>query len=146
MRRKAVSPVIATLLLIVIAVAAAVLTYIWVTGYMGTIAPRETPTQLKERIKIDAVSVTTGGIVKIYVSNIGDTDTQIVGGYVLTESYTAECGDGTTSITISPSSTINPGGTATVSISGCSLTSGETYIAKVSAKGGAEATYPFKAP
>jgi len=145
MRRKAVSPVIATLLLIVIAVAAAVLTYIWVTGYMGTIAPRETPTQLKERIKIDAVSVTTGSV-SIYVSNIGDTATQIVGGYVLTESYTAVCGDGTTSITISPSSTINPGETATVSISGCSLTSGKTYIAKVSAKGGAEATYPFKAP
>ena len=144
MRRKAVSPVIATLLLIVIAVAAAVLTYIWVTGYMGTIAPRETPTQLKERIKIDAVRVSDS--VSIHVSNIGDTATQIVGGYVLTENYTAVCGDGTTSITISPSSTINPGETATVSISGCSLTSGETYIAKVSAKGGAEATYPFKAP
>jgi flagellin-like protein len=36
-KRRGVSPVIATLLLIVIAVAAAVLTYIWVTGYMGTL-------------------------------------------------------------------------------------------------------------
>lgn len=142
MRRKAVSPVIATLLLIVIAVAAAVLTYIWVTGYMGTIAPRETPTQLKERIKIDAVRISDGDVI-IYVSNIGDTATQIVSGYVLTENYIAVCSDGTAS-----PSTINPGETATVSISGCSgsLTSGETYVAKVSAKGGAEATYSFKAP
>ncbi|MEM3993983.1 MAG: archaellin/type IV pilin N-terminal domain-containing protein [Thermofilum sp.] len=43
MRRKGISPVIATLLLIVIAVVAAVLTYIWVTGYMGTLSPREVP-------------------------------------------------------------------------------------------------------
>ncbi|MEM4790228.1 MAG: archaellin/type IV pilin N-terminal domain-containing protein, partial [Thermofilum sp.] len=64
MRRKGISPVIATLLLIVIAVVAAVLTYIWVTGYMGTLSPREVPEQLKERIKIDAVSydTTTGTV------------------------------------------------------------------------------------
>jgi flagellin-like protein len=48
MKRRAISPVIATLLLIVIAVAAAVLTYIWLTGYMGTITPRQTPTQLQD--------------------------------------------------------------------------------------------------
>jgi len=140
MRRKAVSPVIATLLLIVIAVAAAVLTYIWVTGYMGTVAPRETPTQLQERIKIDAVNV-SGTDVTIYVANIGETATMIISGYVLTTNYTAVCGNNT----ISPA-TINPGETMTVSIQNCRLTSGETYIAKVSAKRGTEATYPFKAP
>lgn len=140
MRRKAVSPVIATLLLIVIAVAAAVLTYIWVTGYMGTVAPRETPTQLQERIKIDAVSV-SGGTVTIYVTNIGETDTAIISGYVLTTKYTAVCGT-----TIANPTTINPGGTAEVSVQNCQLTPGETYIAKVSAKRGTEATYPFKAP
>jgi flagellin-like protein len=134
MRRKAVSPVIATLLLIVIAVAAAVLTYIWVTGYMGTIAPRETPTQLKERIKIDAVSVSDG--VKIYVSNIGEIDTNIVSAYVLNTDYTAVCGG---PVTVD----VPAGITREVSVPDtCTLTSG-TYIAKVSAKGGAEATYIF---
>jgi len=142
MRRKAVSPVIATLLLIVIAVAAAVLTYIWVTGYMGTVAPRETPTQLQERIKIDAVKVdATTNTVTIYVTNIGETDTAIISGYVLTTKYTAVCGT-----TIANPTTINPGGTAEVSVQNCQLTPGETYIAKVSAKRGTEATYPFKAP
>jgi flagellin-like protein len=136
MRRKAVSPVIATLLLIVIAVAAAVLTYIWVTGYMGTIAPRETPTQLKERIKIDAVSVTTGGV-SIYVSNIGEIDTTIVSAYVLYTDYTAVCGG---SVTVS----VPTGSAVEVNVPDtCTLDSGTTYIAKVSAKGGAEATYIF---
>lgn len=37
MKRTGVSPVIATLLLIVIAVAAAVLAYIWIIGYQGTL-------------------------------------------------------------------------------------------------------------
>jgi len=140
MRRKAVSPVIATLLLIVIAVAAAVLTYIWVTGYMGTVAPRETPTQLQERIKIDAVSV-SDTTVTIHVANIGDVATSIVSGYVLATDYTAVCGPGT-----SEDPDINPGEITSVTVSGCSLTTGQTYIAKVSAKGGTEATYPFKAP
>ncbi|RLE66077.1 MAG: type IV pilin, partial [Thermoprotei archaeon] len=35
--KRGVSPVIAVLLLIVIAVAAAVLTYLWVLGYIGTV-------------------------------------------------------------------------------------------------------------
>ena len=136
MRRKAVSPVIATLLLIVIAVAAAVLTYIWVTGYMGTIAPRETPTQLKERIKIDAVNV-SGSSVSIYVSNIGEIDTKIVSAYVLYTNYTAVCGG---SVTVS----VPAGSAVEVDVpDACTLASGTTYIAKVSAKGGAEATYIF---
>ncbi len=33
---KAISPILATLLLIVIAVAAIVITYAWITTYMGT--------------------------------------------------------------------------------------------------------------
>ena len=138
MRRKAVSPVIATLLLIVIAVAAAVLTYIWVTGYMGTIAPRETPAQLKERIKIDAVNV-SGSSVSIHVSNIGEIDTKIVSAYVLYTNYMAVCGGPlATAVNVSAGSAVKVDVPDT-----CNLVNGTTYIAKVSAKGGAEATYIF---
>jgi len=55
MKRQAVSPVIATLLLIVIAVAAAVLAYIWIIGYQGTLTQQASTQQLQERIKIEAV-------------------------------------------------------------------------------------------
>lgn len=136
MKRKGVSPVIATLLLIVIAVAAAVLAYIWITGYMGTLAPRETPAQMQERIKIDAVT-TTG--TTIYVSNIGEIDTSIISAYILDENHAAVCGG-----PLSTAVSINKGETKSVSVPDtCSLNSGTTYIAKVSAKGGAEATYIF---
>lgn len=138
MRRKGVSPVIATLLLIVIAVAAAVLAYIWVTGYMGTLAPREVPTQLQERIKIDAVKI-DGGSVTIYVSNIGEIDTEIVSAYILYENYTAACGG-----PLASSVPISKGVAKGVTVPDtCDLVAGTTYIAKVSAEGGAEATYIF---
>ncbi|MEM0493763.1 MAG: archaellin/type IV pilin N-terminal domain-containing protein [Thermofilum sp.] len=139
MRRKGISPVIATLLLIVIAVVAAVLTYIWVTGYMGTLSPREVPGQLRERIKIDAVSYnTTTNTVSIYVSNIGEVDTSIISAYVLTESFTAVCGGGA-AVAIPRAST------EAVNLGNCALAAGTTYIAKVSSSGGAEATYVFRA-
>ncbi len=136
MKRKGVSPVIATLLLIVIAVAAAVLTYIWVTGYMGALAPREAPTSMRERIKIDAVKINDTDI-KIYVSNIGEIDTSIIGAYILYENYTAACGG-----PLDSDVDRGKGEIGIVTPPDCSLDRG-TYIAKVSAKNGAEATYIF---
>jgi flagellin-like protein len=56
MKRTGVSPVIATLLLIVIAVAAAVLAYIWIIGYQGTLTQQASTAQLQERIRIETVN------------------------------------------------------------------------------------------
>ena len=141
-KRRGVSPVIATLL-IVIAVAAAVLTYIWVTGYMGKVtgAVEQTSTQqMQEKIKINAVSVnSTTKTVKLSVSNIGDTDVTISGAYVLTQGGTSVCSS-------SSSVSILKGGIQDVTISSCSLTSGTTYIAKAVTSKGTEATYTFTAP
>lgn len=143
-KRKGVSPVIATLLLIVIAVAAAVLTYIWVTGYMGKVtgAVEQTSTQqLQEKIKINAVSVnSTTKTVKLSVSNIGDTDVTISGAYVLTQGGTSVCSSSFSSVSILK------GGIQDVTISSCSLTSGTTYTAKAVTSKGTEATYTFTAP
>ena len=143
MKRRGVSPVIATLLLIVIAVVAAVLAYIWVSGYMGRVtsqAEAQAP-QLQERIKIDAVSV-TDDTVTIYVTNIGDVKVSIASAYVLTEDKITVCGgplDSTVEINVGSSS-------ADVSASDCTLQSGTTYIAKVVTGKGVEATYTFTAP
>ena len=137
-KRRGVSPVIATLLLIVIAVAAAVLTYIWVTGYMGKVtgAVEQTSTQqLQEKIKINAVSI-SDTTVKLSISNIGDMDVTISGAYVLTQGGTSVCSS-------SPSTPISKGGTQDVTINGCSLASGTTYIAKAVTSKGTEATYTF---
>jgi len=137
-KRRGVSPVIATLLLIVIAVAAAVLTYVWITGYIGrTTSATETP-QLQEKIKINAVTVTSNSV-SISVANIGNVNVTLAGAYILFQNGTVvnNCRN---SLTIN----LQPGGiTDTVQISNCALTKGLTYIAKVVTAKGTEATYTF---
>jgi len=143
-KRRGVSPVIATLLLIVIAVAAAVLTYIWVTGYMGKVTgtvEQTSAAQLQERIKINAVSV-SDNTVTLSVANIGEVDVQISGVYVLTANGTSVCGQSLTE-------PISKGLTADIPENGIScdgLEPGKTYIAKAVTSKGTEATYTFTAP
>jgi flagellin-like protein len=145
-KRRGVSPVIATLLLIVIAVAAAVLTYIWVTGYMGKVTGtvEQTSTQqLQEKIKINAVTVTSSGIT-ISVANIGNVNVTLAGAYILFQNGTvvSGCQNNTLATKLNP---LKPGDIAgSVEIpSGCTLTKGLTYVAKVVTAKGTEATYTF---
>jgi len=143
MKRRGVSPVIATLLLIVIAVVAAVLAYIWVSGYMGRVTSQAEAgaPQLQERIKIDAVSVAAANNqATIYVTNIGDTAVTISGAYILKEDRTALCSS-------TPNTNINPGATDNVQISDCSFgATTQTYIARVVTSKGVQAEYTFRAP
>ncbi|MEM1545006.1 MAG: archaellin/type IV pilin N-terminal domain-containing protein, partial [Candidatus Methanomethylicia archaeon] len=83
LNRKGVSPVIATLLLILIAVAAAVLVYMWVTGYVRTTATGGE--EMAERIKIEAVSVSSSALTA-YVRNVGDVTATIGAIYVIDRS------------------------------------------------------------
>jgi flagellin-like protein len=89
--RRGVSPVIATLLLIVIAVAAAVLVYMWTVGYATQMRP--TTPETSERLKIEAGNLfqlftTTYGKTYVnatlYVRNIGGGPAYINGSYLLT--------------------------------------------------------------
>ena len=138
-KRKGVSPVIATLLLIVIAVAAAVLTYIWVTGYIGRTTSATEASQLQERIKINAVTVTSSGVT-ISVANIGNVNVTLAGAYILFQNGTVV----SSGCRSSPNIILQPGGiTDNVQISGCTLTKGLTYVAKVVTAKGTEATYTF---
>jgi len=136
MKRTGVSPVIATLLLIVIAVAAAVLAYIWIIGYQGTLTQQASTAQLQERIKIEAVEY-SGGSLTVYVRNIGDVAVTVDRLYVYDHTGTVKASD-----TVSLS--LNPGDvkSGTVSVSG-GLTSGETYTVKAVTTKGTEATYTF---
>lgn len=64
---KGISPVIAVLLLIVIAVAASVITYSWITWFLTT------QQQAASMIRIEEVDLSNAeeGIITIYVRNIG---------------------------------------------------------------------------
>ncbi|MGB9959050.1 MAG: archaellin/type IV pilin N-terminal domain-containing protein [Candidatus Bathyarchaeales archaeon] len=74
--KKAISPILATLLLIVIAVAAIVVTYAWIMTYMSSARQQGGVILTK-----DAVSWPSGKII-IYVRNIGTSDGTISAVYV----------------------------------------------------------------
>ena len=75
--KKAISPILATLLLIVIAVAAIVITYAWITTYMGT------TTQQAGFIPYKAnVAFSPTGYISIDIGNSGTSSGQIVSIYV----------------------------------------------------------------
>jgi len=132
--KRGVSPVIAVLLLIVIAVAAAVLTYLWVLGYIGTVQSTGGTEQLQERIKIEGVDTVNN---EVYVRNIGDIKVTIDAVYVLNATGVI---DSDTTV----SQEIEPGEVAEISLpTGISWKSGVTYIVKAVTETGTEATYTF---
>ena len=140
MKRTGVSPVIATLLLIVIAVAAAVLAYIWIIGYQGTLTQQASTAQLQERIKIEAVQYdSTNNKLYVYVRNIGDINVVINALYLYDKTGTAIGQSTGLSITLSPGQV---DGTGYISLTG-SLSAGQTYTVKAVTQKGTEATYTF---
>ena len=68
---KAISPVIATLLMIAIAVVASLVVYAWVTGYMGS-----TIDKAGKAIQIQSFASLDGKLV-IYVQNVGQGDVEL---------------------------------------------------------------------
>ena len=69
-KRKAVSPVITILLIIIIAIAAALIAYAWVIGYLGF-----TTQKASNAIRIDSVTF-EHPYLKIYVQNVGQGTVQ----------------------------------------------------------------------
>ena len=68
---KAISPVIATLLMIAIAVVASLVVYAWVTGYIGG-----TTSNAGKAIQIQSFA-SKGGNLVIYVQNVGQGDVEL---------------------------------------------------------------------
>jgi len=136
--RKAVSPVIATLLLILIAVATAVLVYVWVTGYASSVTSTGTP-ELQEKIKIDAVDYEGGTELTVYIRNIGDVSVEIDAVYVVEATTNNVVGSKT-----DVGQTLSAGDVASVDVTlDDQLTEGVTYIVKAVTTNGVEAAVSF---
>jgi flagellin-like protein len=140
--KKGVSPIIATVILVLIAVASGVMLWLWVSGFAST-----TPAQqqaLNERIRIDAVQVSTTGnttTVTIYVRNIDNVNVTIGSAYILDTTGVIKAANTTiTGVTIKP----NEVKTVLVkNIPSGTLSTGYAYVAKVVTTNGVEATYTF---
>jgi flagellin-like protein len=64
---KAISPVLSTLLMIAVAVAASLVTYAWVMGYLNF-----TTSKVGKSILIQSVAKNTNNDLMVYVQNVGD--------------------------------------------------------------------------
>lgn len=71
--RKGISPVLSVLMMIAVAVAASLVTYAWVMGYLGF-----TTARVGKAIQIQSIGNTNG--VVVYVQNVGDSPVTLVKG------------------------------------------------------------------
>jgi flagellin-like protein len=148
---KGVSPVIATIILVLIAVVAGVLLWLWTSGFTSALPAQQQA--LYERIKIEGVLVTKDGGTSItaYVRNIGNVNVSISTVYILKP-------DGTIieipeTITVkdlkdNEIQSVSPGNVAvvTVSVTTNKYSPGYAYTIKVVTANGAEAAYTFVWP
>jgi flagellin-like protein len=134
--KKAISPILATLLLIVIAVAAIVITYAWITTYMGTATQQAGFIPYKANVNfVDATHIT------IDIGNSGTSSGQIVQVYVGTSATQLD------SQTTTPSL---PKSISAGTIESFNVTypweDGETYYFKVVPNSGAALSFTEQAP
>ncbi|MGB9854325.1 MAG: archaellin/type IV pilin N-terminal domain-containing protein [Candidatus Bathyarchaeales archaeon] len=134
--RKAISPILATLLLIVIAVAAIVVTYAWIMTYMSS-AGQQAGVMLTK----DNVEWPSGKII-IYVRNTGTSDAVISAVYVGTSAANLT----KVNATYDPSSSVlADGGVTTITIS-YNWQSDTRYYFKVVPNTGAPLEFNEKSP
>jgi len=126
--KKAITPILATLLLIVIAVAAIVVTYAWIMTYMSNAGKQAGVRLYKANVSWDPDKI------YIDIGNSGTSDTQIILVYVGTSpsnlqpktgpSFSVACNAGAAPITI----TLNYNWTATTTYYFKVLSSSGQYI------------------
>jgi len=135
MKTKGLEPIVAAVLLIVVAVIGAVLVYLWFAGFVTKATSQAEQASASEKLKIEAATLysTTPNVV-LYVRNLGGADVSIVSVYVLLPgSLTPVCYKA-----VSPAETIyaNSLGYLDINLGTCTFTAGREYVVKlVTAKG-----------
>ena len=144
---RAISPIIATLLLIAIAVVAALVTYAWVMGYMSF-----TTTNTSKTIMIQSVATTSTTALNVYVQNTGSATVTLINNACLYLNGTLDTGasfaSGTGLLTTGQTITIQSGPLNIASLFGTSyaISSGDTFNVKVTTSSGQMMTLTWTAP
>ena len=135
-KTKGLEPIVAAVLLIVVAVIGAVLIYLWFAGYVTKATSQAESMAASEKLKIEAASLSPGAAT-LYIRNIGGDTVRLVHVYVLKPgSSSALC-----YVYIDPAvSLIEPGewSIITPGLSGCGITAGYDYVIKVVTQKGTE--------
>jgi flagellin-like protein len=134
--KKAISPVIAVLLMVAIAVAASILVYVWSMGLVGALQGTGGQ-QTREQLIVEAYNAktTTGTIIwTLYIRNVGPTGANISAVYV----------EGVPAANFGGNTNLNPGaaGTLTVTVSAAvTIAPGAAYTVKIVTTSGAVFSY-----
>jgi len=131
--KKAISPILATLLLIVIAVAAIVVTYAWIMTYMSSAGY-----QAGVMLSKDANCLWQTGNVTIYVRNKGTSDAEIDRVYIDSQLQS--------DVSYNPTTKIVKSGEAITIVVTYPWASGTTYHFQISPKQGEPLGFYEKAP
>ena len=132
--KKGVSPVIAVLLMIAIAVAAAILVYVWSMGLIGTLTTGGGQ-QVREQVILDSYRwPTSPGTLTLYLRNVGSAEVKVDAIYIAGNSTTIA---GTKVLPVQ-----GPAQEITVTpLGGTSYTSGVAYTIKIVTKTGGIFSY-----
>jgi len=124
--KRAVSPVIATLLMIAVAVAASVIVYVWSAGLLGTLMGGG-GAQVKEQLILEAYNWkdATAGLT-VFLRNVGSSDIEVAAIYV---GGTAATSGATGYLSVKQSTSFTPTVPA-------GITAGTAYVVKVVTKTG----------
>ncbi|MGC9051205.1 flagellar biosynthesis protein FlaG [Pyrobaculum sp.] len=148
---KGLEPIVAAVLLIVVAVIGAVLVYLWFAGYVTKATSQAEQMAASEKLKIEAANLTSGTPVRasLYIRNLGGDNVTIATVYILKPgTINPLCVvDGSqvtyyksTSTTSAQVNSLYPGSVQLVrfSTSGCGVSSGFDYVIKLVTKKGTE--------
>lgn len=134
--KSGLSPIIATIILILIATSAGVLLWLWVSSYVSR-SPTA-PSALNERVKIEAVSLQSESV-RVYVRNIGDIPLNVSSAYVLDVNGNYVAGGPIESVMIYPGEVKS----VVIPCDKKSLTPNNVYVVKVVTQRGVESLNTF---
>jgi len=141
--RRGIEPIVAAILLIVITVVAAILLYLWFSGYLSTTTSRVSVISSPEQFQITGISASllqNGCNVTAYVQNLGTTNVTITNAYILdSTTQSVICAAPTLSVVLSPGSTLK----ISVLFGNCPVNRGSSYLFKVVSSRGSSAIQSF---
>ena len=155
MNRRGIEAIVGAVLLIVITVVAAVLLYLWFTGYLTGTASKAPQINTVQQFIVTGASISSSGSVTAYVENTGNVPVTIVqanvlnpqnGQVVCSAAATAVGGTSTVGSTSSlaslTSTTVSSSGNVgTVSFTCSGISSGQSYTIQLISNNGVSAEY-----
>ncbi len=146
-KTRGLEPIVAAVLLIVVAVIGAVLVYLWFAGYVTKTTSQAEQMAVSEMLKIEAASITTGtNNATLYIRNLGGDNVTLATAYILKpgtinplcaiQLFIVYKPD----LTTSGAATLYPGALQKVEfdVSDCDLQPGYNYVIKVVTRKGTE--------